>query len=503
MRKKILFVIPLLLGIVWMAVSLHGAIPESEREALIAFYNATNGDNWKKNTGWKEGELEFDGFSAPGTENLWHGITVLDGHVIKIELRSNRMEGILPAELGDLEYLQELHLLHSNKTTLTGNIPPELGRLSNLVKLRLRYIGFSGRIPAELGNLENLEELTIYCIHDFDRLEPERRASGLKSFRLASIAIGHEGPIPAELGNLTNLKRLHLSGKFEGSIPVHLTKLVNLEELYISGNITGNIPPELGGLKNLNTLILNGNLLEGSIPAELGGLAKMQKLHLRKNRLSGEIPPVLGDLPALTDLNLSWNRLSGAIPPELGNLGKLQYLELMNNRLSGTIPAELGNLKSLLQFQVQSNMLSGSIPINLSSLSTYLIEIGYNSLYTKNAMLKKFLRKMQLKWAESQTISPLKVTAVYTSESSVKLSWTPIPYRAESGSYLVYSSESSAGPWMLAGKTANKSADSFEVTQLKPGKNYFFVLRTETGSHKRNANIVTSGYSRAVSAKKQ
>ena len=36
-----------------LSVFSHGAIPASERAALIALYNATNGDNWSNNHGRK------------------------------------------------------------------------------------------------------------------------------------------------------------------------------------------------------------------------------------------------------------------------------------------------------------------------------------------------------------------------------------------------------------------------------------------------------------------
>jgi len=39
-----------------------------ERAALMALYNATNGDDWFNNTGWKTPPLAADGFAYPGTE---------------------------------------------------------------------------------------------------------------------------------------------------------------------------------------------------------------------------------------------------------------------------------------------------------------------------------------------------------------------------------------------------------------------------------------------------
>jgi hypothetical protein len=40
----------------------------------IALYNATVGDNWSDNSGWKTPPLPSDGFAMPGTENNWYGI---------------------------------------------------------------------------------------------------------------------------------------------------------------------------------------------------------------------------------------------------------------------------------------------------------------------------------------------------------------------------------------------------------------------------------------------
>jgi hypothetical protein len=57
---------------------IHSAIPASERAALIAFYNSTNGDTWDNNRGWKAAPLHTDGFAMPGTEGNWFGV-ILSG----------------------------------------------------------------------------------------------------------------------------------------------------------------------------------------------------------------------------------------------------------------------------------------------------------------------------------------------------------------------------------------------------------------------------------------
>ena len=51
-----------------------------------------------------------------------------------------------------------LRLAHNQ---LSGEIPPELGNLSNLTALYLSDNQLSGEIPPELGNLSNLTELHL------------------------------------------------------------------------------------------------------------------------------------------------------------------------------------------------------------------------------------------------------------------------------------------------------------------------------------------------------
>ena len=115
-----------------------------DRAALVAFYNATGGANWRNNGNWLS--------NAP--IGAWHGVTTdSDGRVTHLSLASNQLTGEIPAELGDLTNLEVL-LLSGNQ--LTGEIPAELGSLTNVEVLWLASNQLTGEIPAELGNLTNL-----------------------------------------------------------------------------------------------------------------------------------------------------------------------------------------------------------------------------------------------------------------------------------------------------------------------------------------------------------
>ena len=165
-----------------------------DRAALVALYNATDGANWTDNTNWLTDTPIFQ----------WYGVSAdAEGRVCALNLHGNGLSGEMPVELGGLTNLTELHL--------SGN------RLS--------------------------------------------------------------GEIPEELGGLTNLTGLYLSGnRLSGEIPLELGGLTNLTGLYLSGNrLSGEIPLELGGLTNLTGLYLSGNRLSGEIPLELGGLTNLTR----------------------------------------------------------------------------------------------------------------------------------------------------------------------------------------------------------------------------------
>ena len=160
--------------------------------------------------------------------------------------------------------------LNLTSESLTGTIPPVLGRLDGLEYLRLVNNQLTGEIPAELGNLPNLRII----------LASDNQLTGA---------------IPRELGNL-----------------------FSLEELWLHRNrLSGEIPATLGDLSDLRDLLLSENRLSGAIPSELGDLSKLEELKLSYNQLTGEIPAALGDLGNLTDLLLGNNELTGCIPPAL------------------------------------------------------------------------------------------------------------------------------------------------------------------------------------------
>lgn len=287
-----------------------------ERAAMVAFFEATNGDGWTFRAGW-------------GTDRAlreWFGVSVNErGHVVGLRLPDNQLSGSLPPELGKLGSLDFLYL-HGNQ--LSGPIPPELGDLVALRILSLHGNELSGTLPAALGGLASATDLFL----------------------------GHNrltGPIPSELGGLDMLTSLRLEyNELTGSIPSELGRLDSLTSLWLAGNeLTGAIPPELADLELLTSLDMSGNRLNEVIPAELGGLDMLRTLRLGDNELSGSIPAALGDIDSLGILGLARNELTGTLPPELANPASLTELEARNNRLEGCIPRALQRFRTLINPQ--------------------------------------------------------------------------------------------------------------------------------------------------------
>ncbi|WP_407264507.1 leucine-rich repeat domain-containing protein [Tenacibaculum maritimum] len=301
------------------------SVSQEERAALVAFYNATNGQNWTNS--WD--------LTKPVCE--WYGVKVKNGKVTELNFWKNNLVGIIPPEIGKLVNLTRISI--SSDKTLTGTIPKEIGSLRSLEMLFFHTNSLEGEIPKELGKLTNLKGLYL-------------------------TNTNLTGAIPKEIGNLTSLTSLSLgSNKLTGKIPIEIGKLVNLKSLYLGkNNLTGAIPKEIGKLRSLVSISLAKNNLTGSIPVEISNLVKLISFSVIKNRLTGVIPEEIGNLSMLSSLALYENQLEGKIPSTLQYLKNLRYISLQRNRLSGEVPLGLSQLPKLEILYLSGNRFSGRLP---------------------------------------------------------------------------------------------------------------------------------------------
>ncbi|WP_179345632.1 T9SS type A sorting domain-containing protein [Winogradskyella ursingii] len=177
--------------------------------ALTVFYNNTNGDNWNNNTNW------FD-FTKPLSS--WHGVVVSNenNRVDGLNLFNNNLSGNIPVEIGNLTELKNINFPNN---LLSGSLPTTFGNLNQLKEFRINNNTIVGSIPTEIFNLSSLEIFSI--------------GNNLMS-----------GNLPSEIGNLINLTWLDISlNNFEGLLPSSLNALQNLTQLNIASNrFEGTIP---------------------------------------------------------------------------------------------------------------------------------------------------------------------------------------------------------------------------------------------------------------------
>lgn len=181
------------------------AVPTTERQALTALYNNTNGAGWLNKTNWLSGDP---------CDNAWYGITCDSGktHVTEVGLASNGLTGPLPATLNQLTALQTLNV---SQNQLSGSIPS----LSGLTVLR-SFMAFKNQLSGPIPNLGGLSALGDFSVYTNQLTGPIPSLSGLTALWLFDVA----------------------SNKLTGSIP-NLDGLPALTSFYVSANLlTGAVP---------------------------------------------------------------------------------------------------------------------------------------------------------------------------------------------------------------------------------------------------------------------
>lgn len=233
--------------------SIQATVPQAERDALVALYNSTDGDNWNDNTNWLVGDP---------CDNNWYGVSCF---VVEQITRLN---------------------FGFNGNNLTGSIPAEIGNLSELRYLNLSNNRLRGVIPVQIGNLTKLQNLYVQ----------------------SNFLVGE---IPQEIGNLVNLIFLKLGGNnLNGELPVQMSNLLSLRELGLAGNNFNSIIPSwIGDFSSLEDLNLSDNSFYGPFPVEITSLTNLNNLNLSGNKLLGVIPIEISNLDNLNFINLNWNAL--------------------------------------------------------------------------------------------------------------------------------------------------------------------------------------------------
>ncbi|KVI07913.1 Leucine-rich repeat-containing protein [Cynara cardunculus var. scolymus] len=293
-----------------------------------------------------------------------------------LDLRSTHLQGKLPQNIFNLQYMENLQL---SENYITGQLP-KVNASANipLKHLHLSSNDLSGDIPFSIGHLESLETLIIsYC--------------------------GFMGPLPKSMVNLRHLTTIDLSSNMlNGTLPSWLFTLPSLEIIDLSNNkFHGSLPLEMFNHQSLKKLSLGNNQMVGKIDVldHVPTLQTFQKLtsltvlDLSLNNFTGhwELETLLLNLRNLISFDLSYSGLyvmtynaNGYINPDF------RYLALRSCKLT-VFPESLRAMKDLWYLDLSSNAIRGHIP-------DWVGEIGGNELGYLN-LSHNFIEGLpQLRW---------------------------------------------------------------------------------------------------------
>lgn len=220
------------------------AIPVSECEALIDFYNATDGDNWSDNSNWW---------------NTWnicnrYSISCDAGHVIRLDIWSNNVSWDIPTSIANLTQLQMLGLGNNHISSL----PSTIGSLSQLTDLAIQNNNISS-LPASIWSLSQLTTL--------------------------SMTLNHLSSLPDEFANL-HMTAVDLGYNQFTTIPNIIFSMTWLTILWFQNNAITTIPTEISNLQHLTFLGARNNQLT-SLPESLLSITTLQSATLDGNAICG------------------------------------------------------------------------------------------------------------------------------------------------------------------------------------------------------------------------
>lgn len=284
---------------------------------LMELYNATNGDGWNKNDGWKQASEGTACSPCDYNGRAWEFLTCTGGRVTRISFTFNNLQGTIPEiALGELEEIRIVDNMGLQDLPKFINTP-------KLKKIEINKCGISRMIP-DFKEVKSLEYLDLVDNRYFGHI-PNYDLPNLEVLWLTSNELSGEIP---RFEKLLKLEKLNLrNNELVGPVPnfnFPVARNINVSSNQLSGNLPG-----FENLPEMTIFDCSVNAIEGPCH-NFSFNPKMVNLNLISNKFSGPVPD-FKDHPNLTKLVLFGmdNDFSGCYPESVCDLAGMSF----NNNL--------------------------------------------------------------------------------------------------------------------------------------------------------------------------
>lgn len=348
-----------------------GQVPNDERSALIALYEATGGEQWRADSGW---------LGPEGTECEWFGVDCFEGRIFNLTLAGNGLVGSLPPEILDLE-LPDSGRVDLSRNALGGNLDAVFEWAATGFELVLDGNRYSGTIPGTFFNVRvSLADnrLTDYGAVAGHAPPETSRIVDLSGNRLGSLP-------PDEWFSGNRLFALWLSDNLiAGDVAFPDTSMPELAWIELDSNQIERVSGlDAGNMPNLGIVDLSDNPLT-EWPQLAGSFDRLESVSVRDASLDAPLPSSIanpGENPqAFYVLDIAGNQLSGSDLVAAFESPSLGLLDASRNPL-GELPATLDSpAGSLSWLRLSDSALAGAAPAWFESLTLFELDLSGNSL---------------------------------------------------------------------------------------------------------------------------
>lgn len=347
---------------------------KKEREALIAFYNATGGDNWTRNDNWCS--------DKPVAE--WYGVTTLNingsNFISKLDLHSNNLSGAISGELDGLQYLYELYIYDNSLESIALQSCPNLSYLhchdnqlqildvsncamlvdlwcmgNHIQELNVNDMTGLARLVCYNNQLQTLnvsncpELLDLNC--QYNHIQELNIANATK---LHDLKCGNNQLQTLDVSNCAELVYLWCSDNSIQELDV--ASMVELKELYCGNNSLNSL--DVSSCYKLETFWCSDNRLQ---TLDVSNCAELRRLVCDNNQLQSLD---MSNCTELVDLYCHNNELQIL---DVSNCAELENLSCWNNHIQELNVAGMAELEELI---CDSNSLNSLDVSNCYKLKT-------------------------------------------------------------------------------------------------------------------------------------